>query len=113
MDSYEKKLKDQAIDVKTICFGERTARKLWLERKDTQLIREIEKQEVVSLPILLEELGKVAQQIQRDIEKRTELIEVKHSDYPIADHARRSFWKGYIEAKEEDLGLLVEEEGEK
>ena len=49
----------------------------------------------------------IASSIQRDIDKRKENTKVKYSDFPIPSFGFRSYWKGYIEAKEEDKKLLV------
>ena len=95
MVSLEKRIREQDIDVKTVCFGERTARKLHNEGRDTKLLGDVEKQRLIATELVLEELRAVAQQIREIFQE---------------------YYRGsgcnllFAECKEEILGLLVEQE---
>lgn len=54
----------------------------------------------------------IKNKIQSQIEKHVKLTKATHSYMPDSNVTRRAYWKGYVEAKKEDLGLLGEQEKE-
>ena len=112
MVSLEKRIREQDVDVKTVCFGERTARKLHNEGRDRKLLGEVEKQRVIATELVLKELRGVVQQIRvriNELQLARKKLETSTGRSTLDMQAMISF-----EREERQLnwvlGLLVDEE---
>ena len=110
MVSLEKKIREQDVDVKTVCFGERTARKLHNEGRDTKLLGEVEKQRVIATELVLKELRGVAQKIRKMSVVLPHLVATSRRDQIRNRDYIQGLQRGFEQAKDRFLGLLVDEE---